>query len=67
MSTRARARAAGAPPRRCRVCLGELTCGQPGLHWSCADDCGGCHRPVVIDSAGRRHNCTCTKTALKTA
>lgn len=27
----------------------------------------GCHRPVVLDEQRRRHNCDCTKTALKAA
>lgn len=65
--TRARARATGVPPRRCRVCFGELRCGQPGQHWSCAETCPACHRPVVVDEHKRRHNCDCTKTALKAA
>ena len=64
--TRARARAVGVPPRRCRECGGELVCGQPGKHWSCAEICQ-CNRPVIVDEHGRRHNCVCNKTDLKAA
>lgn len=41
-------------PPKCEVCGGGMHCRQPRRHWSCAEECGTCHRPVI-----KGRNCQC--------